>query len=104
KAQPGDSGPAPEVGAAELAGANGNPATLIALAATPAPPSPVVPPQGNLAARVSISPEGKKPGVPGGSPKGTPGATGGTRGGSGNPAPNTNGIDIRIRGGNTPAK
>src|SRR5207302_1963877 len=78
KAQPGDSGPAPEVGAAELAGANGNPATLIALAATPAPPSPVVPPQGNLAARVSISPEGKKPGVPGGSPKGTPGATGGT--------------------------
>ena len=33
KAQPGDSGPAPEVGAAELAGANGNPATLIALSA-----------------------------------------------------------------------
>jgi len=103
KAQPGDSGPAPEVGAAELAGANGNPATLIALAATPAPPSPVVPPQGNLAARVSISPEGKKPGVPGGSPKGTPGATGGTGGGSGNHAPNTNGIDISIRGGNPPA-
>ena len=41
--------------------------------------------------------------MPGGSPKGTPGATGGTGGGSGNHAPNTNGIDISIRGGNPPA-
>src|SRR5258707_12009794 len=39
--------------------------------------------QGNLAARVSISPEGKQPGVPGGSPNGTPGANGGAGGGPG---------------------
>jgi protein TonB len=39
---------------------------LIALSATPAPPAPEVSvPQGNLAARISISPEGPKPGVPG---------------------------------------
>jgi TonB family protein len=104
KAQAGDAGPAPEVGAADLAGANGNTATLIALSAAPAPPAPVAPPQGNLAARVSISPEGKQPGVPGGSPKGIPGENGAVGGGTG--AANgvgNNGIDISIRGGNPPA-
>jgi TonB family protein len=101
RAQAGDAGPAPEVGTAQVAGANGNPATLIALSATPAPPAPVVPPQGNLAARVSISPEGKQPGVPGGGPKGAPGATGGTNGGPSNGTP-SNGIDVSIRGGNPP--
>lgn len=41
---------------------------VIALSAAPAPPAPVVNvPQGNLAARVSISPDGAKPGTPGGS-------------------------------------
>src|SRR5229473_1418391 len=83
KAQSGDAGPAPEVGATELTAANGGPNALIALSANPAPPAPVVPPQGNLAARVSISPEGKQPGVPGGSPKGTPGANGAAGGGPG---------------------
>ena len=40
---------------------------VIALSAAPAPPAPVANvPQGNLAARVSISPEGTKPGTPGG--------------------------------------
>lgn len=40
---------------------------VIALSAAPAPPAPVANvPQGNLAARVSISPEGSKPGTPGG--------------------------------------
>ncbi len=66
--------PAPEVGSPQSGVANGNAATFIALSATPGPPAPVVPPQGNLAARVSISPEGKQPGVPGGSPNSMPGA------------------------------
>jgi len=65
KAQPGDAGPAPEVGATELTAANGGPSALIALSANPAPPAPVQPPQGNLAARVAVSPEGKQPGATG---------------------------------------
>lgn len=104
RAQAGAGGPAPEVGATEVTGTNGNSSTLIALSATPAPPAPVVPPQGNLAARISISPEGKQPGVPGGSPKGTPGATGGAGGagggGAGTGNGSKNGIDVSISGGN----
>ena len=106
KAQKGDAGPAPDVGATQVAGASGNTSTLIALSAAPAPPAPVAPPQGNLAARVSISPEGKKPGVPGGSLNGAAGANGGapsSAGGvdAGNAA---NGpMDISIRGGNPPS-
>jgi TonB family protein len=110
KAQAGNVAPAPDVGASQMAGVNGNSSTLIALSAAPAPPAPVTPPQGNLAARVSISPEGKQPGVPGGSPKGTPGeagaagsapSSGGGAGAGNNPA---NGpMDISIRGGNPPA-
>jgi TonB family protein len=65
KAQSGDAGPAPEVDATELTAANGGPSALIALSANPAPPAPVQPPQGNLAARVAISPEGKQPGATG---------------------------------------
>lgn len=98
KAQAGDAGPAPDVGATQIAGANGNSSTLIALSAAPAPPAPVAPPQGNLAARVSISPEGKKPGVPGG----TNSAAGSAAAGAGNNAGNGP-IDISIRGGNPPA-
>src|SRR5437899_411820 len=110
RAQSGDAGPAPEVGSAQPSAANGNSATFIALSAAPAPPAPVVPPQGNLAARVSISPEGKQPGVPGGSPKGTPGANGvagggvGSSGGAGSDnGVGKNGIDVSISGGNPPA-
>src|SRR5215510_14279581 len=104
KAHSGDAGPAPDVGATQIAGAGGNPSTLIALSAAPAPPAPVAPPQGNLAARVSISPEGKKPGVPNGSPSGTPSANGGasSQPGAGNNAGNGP-IDVSIRGGNPPA-
>jgi TonB family protein len=58
KTQPGDAEPAPEVGATQLTAANGGPDALIALSAHPAPPAPVVPPPGNTAARVSISPNG----------------------------------------------
>jgi TonB family protein len=101
RAQTGDAGPAPEVGAAQATSTNGNPSTFIALSATPAPPAPVAQlPQGNLAARVSISPEGKQPGVPGGSPSGTAGATGGANGG---PGGGKEGLDISISGGNPPA-
>jgi TonB family protein len=103
RAQSGDAGPAPEVGARQLAGANGNSGTLIALSAGPAPPAPVVVPQGNLAARVSISPEGKQPGLPGGSPKGTSDDSGAVGGGLGSGAGN-NGIAVTISGGNPPAK
>ncbi len=99
--------PAPDVTTAQ---ANGNAATFIALSATPGPPAPVVPPQGNLAARVSISPEGKQPDIPGGSPNGTPGANGGAGGGpassggtgTGNGG-GKNGMDISISGGHPPA-
>jgi TonB family protein len=70
RTQTGDSLPAPELGVAQVATANGSPASLIALSAAPAAPkAEVQPPQGNLAARISISPEGPKPGVPEGSPK-----------------------------------
>jgi len=110
RAQAGDAGPAPEVGTSQFAGSNGNTSTLIALSAAPAPPAPVAPPQGNLAARVSISPEGKQLGVPGGSPKGTSGETGGASGaagssggaGTGNGGAKT-GMDVSISGGNPPA-
>jgi TonB family protein len=111
RAQTADAGPAPEIGASQPSAANGNSATIIALSATPAPPAPAVqPPQGNLAARVSISPEGKRPGVPGGSPNGTASATGGaggapgSNGGTGASNGNgKNGLDVSISGGNPPA-
>src|SRR5712675_1357415 len=63
--QEGAADPEPEV-AAQLTSPNGSAQTLIALSATPGPSAPVAPPAGNLAAHVAISPEGKKPGVPGG--------------------------------------
>jgi len=110
RAQTGEVEPAPEVGSAQSGVTNGNAATFIALSASPAPPAPVVAPQGNLAARVSISPEGKQPGVPGSSPNGTPGANGGAVGGpassGGNGTGNgaaKNGIDVSISGGRPPA-
>jgi TonB family protein len=84
--QSGDAGPAPEV-AVQWSAANGSDSTLIALSATPGPPAPVAPPQGNLAARVSISPDGAK--------KGGSEATG-----TGGSSP----VGISISGGNPPAK
>ncbi len=80
RTQAGDSLPAPELGAAQAAASsNGSPASLIALSAAPAAPKPdVQPPQGNLAARISISPEGAKPGVPDGTPKTSTDPSGGT--------------------------
>jgi TonB family protein len=56
---------APEVGATSSGDANLH--RLIAISASPAPPAPEVSvPQGNLSARVAISPDGKQPGSPGG--------------------------------------
>ncbi len=101
RAQTGDSLPAPELGAAQSAPAGGSPNTLIALSAAPAAPKPdVQPPQGNLAARISISPEGPKPGVPGGSPNSTAdaAATAASNGGGKSP------VGISISGGNPQPK
>ena len=65
RAQDSETAPAPDAGMAQPSVANGDARTLIALSAAPAPPVvPVSLPQGNLTARVSISPEGKTPGVP----------------------------------------
>jgi TonB family protein len=100
RAQTGDSVPAPEIAAAQSP-ANGNPSTLIALSAAPAAPKPdVEPPQGNLAARISISPEGTKRGVPDGSPNASADTTGAaavdaTGAGGGRSA-----VGISISGGN----
>jgi TonB family protein len=101
RAQTGDSLPAPELGAAQSAPAGGSPNTLLALSAAPAAPKPdVQPPQGNLAARISISPEGPKPGVPGGSPNSTAdaGPTAPSNGGGKSP------VGISISGGNPQPK
>jgi TonB family protein len=85
--QAGDAVAAPEVGAAPLSAANGSASTLIALSATPGPSAPVAPPQGNLAARVSISPEGAKKG----------GSEAAGQGGQ-------SAVGVSISGGNPPAK
>ena len=101
RSQSGDSLPAPEVGVAQpAAAANGSPASLIALSAAPAAPKPdVQPPQGNLAAHISISPEGTKPGAPGGAPKeSTAPAAASSTGGGKSP------VGISISGGNPQPK
>ncbi|MFZ3201979.1 MAG: TonB family protein [Candidatus Acidiferrales bacterium] len=57
---------APEIGSADSAG-DTSLRRLIALSATPGPPAPdMAVPQGNLAARISMSPNGTKPGAAGG--------------------------------------
>jgi len=101
--------PAPELSSAPSGAANGNASTLIALSAAPAPPAPVVLPQGNLAARVSISPEGKQPRAPGGSPNTTPGSSSAASHGPANSAGTAtangngkNGMDVSISGGHPP--
>src|SRR3984893_10902055 len=104
-----DSGPAPEL--ARQNSMSPNASTLIALSATPGPVAPSAPPQGNLAARVAISPEGKQPGAPGGKPlpneinNGGVGVAGENAGGSssGNIS-GTNSIAVNISGGNPASK
>jgi len=102
--QDGAAEPAPDV-ANQLTSPNGSGQTLIALSATPGPPAPVSPPPGNLVARVTISPEGKKPGVPGGSPEAKPNSSGNngadhTAGGAGSGnAAGGNSAGVSITGG-----
>jgi TonB family protein len=96
--QNGEVAPAPEV-AAGPTGTSGQSATIIALSATPAPPAPVVEvPNGNLAARVAISPEGKGNGSAAGAA--TPKAAGsGSGAASGDPSAKSS-VGISISGGN----
>jgi TonB family protein len=100
KSQSGDTLAAPEVGATQLSASNGAANALIALSANPAPPAPVQPPPGNLAARVSISPEGKQPGAPGASAsesgKGGGKSTVGISISGGNPSANAAGGGAKI--------
>jgi TonB family protein len=73
-----ENGAAPEVGSAS---GDANLHRLIAISANPAPPAAEVSvPQGNLSARVAISPDGKQPGSPGGVDHGS-NENGGTGGG-----------------------
>jgi TonB family protein len=99
RTQTGDSAPAPELGAAQTANANGAPASLIALSAAPAPPAPnVQPPQGNVAARISISPEGAKHGAADASPNSASDSTSSSVGGGKSP------VGVSISGGNPQPK
>jgi TonB family protein len=78
-----ETGAAPEIGAAASSG-DDSLHRVVALSAAPAPPAPEVSvPQGNLAARIAISPEGKQPGAPGGAENGSAG-NGGSAGNSSN--------------------
>lgn len=61
-----NTGAAPQL-AAGTPGAGNSAETFIALSAAPAPPAAVQPPAGNLAARIAISPEGKRAGAVNGS-------------------------------------
>ena len=103
-----------EAGAAPQIGATASPGDdslhrLIAISATPAPPAAEVNvPQGNLSARVSISPDGTRVGAPGASPNGAEGngGSGGSAAGAGgagkNSGANANGLSsgLTISGGN----
>jgi TonB family protein len=103
--QDGDPALAPEMNASQMA-SNGASSTLIALSATPGPAMPTAPPQGNTAARVAITPEGKQRGVPGGTPNATV-SNGGSNGdhasGGGSGAGTGSGkndVGVSISGGN----
>jgi TonB family protein len=96
KTQSGSAVSAPDVGATQLTAANGGPNALIALSANPAPPAPVPPPQGNLAARVSISPDGKQPAAPANSGNGAGKSSVGISISGGNPSANAAGAGTRM--------
>jgi TonB family protein len=102
--QEGEAVTPPEMTSAQAA-SNGAASTLIALSATPGPAAPVDPPQGNLAARIAVSPEGKQRGVPGGSPSAASASNGGSggdhssAGGTGTGAGKSD-IGVSISGGN----
>jgi TonB family protein len=82
--------------APDIGGRPGDSETLIALSAAPAPVAPPAIPAGNLSARVSISPDGPKPGTPGGAASGS-NQKGDIAGGGGGRGPE----GIFISGGNS---
>jgi TonB family protein len=102
-----------EAGAAPDVAASSGDASLhhvIALSSAPAPPAPVVNlPQGNLASKVAISPDGKQPGAPGGAEHGaaTNGGTGGNSASNGGAGKTGGGnasslpANISVTGGNS---
>jgi TonB family protein len=102
-AQAGEVGPAPELLAVQSASTSSVPSTLIALSATPAPPAAAVElPQGNLSARIAISPEGKRTGVA--ELSAGVGESSDRNGSAGGAIPaGKSSVGISIRGGNPPA-
>jgi TonB family protein len=91
-----EAGAAPEVGPAPSEG-DTSLHRLIALSASPAPSAPEVSvPQGNLSARVAISPEGGQAGIPGGAGQG-PRGNGGV-GGNASSMGGMNGAGGGVRG------
>jgi protein TonB len=95
--QEGASDPEPDV-SAQLSSPSASEQTLIALSATPGPPAPAAPPAGNLSARVAISPEGKKPGAPGGNPDAKSNDSGNSAANAGGEA-GTSSTGVSISGG-----
>ncbi len=93
KNQSGEAIAAPEVSAAATGG--NAPSTLIALSASPGPAAPIQPPQGNLAARMAVSPEGSPgaAGTSGGNGSGSGGGEGASNGSG------KNSVGISISGG-----
>lgn len=86
--------------APEIAGRTGENETLIALSATPAPlPVPPAMPAGNLSARLSISPDGPKPGAAAGAAEGSGAAGGGGRGPEGIFISGGNGANTAVASG-----
>jgi protein TonB len=65
-----------DAAAPDIRGAEPGSTQLIALSASPGPERPPEMPQGNLSARLAISPEGAKPGTPGTEPATAPNGTG----------------------------
>ncbi|HXN24451.1 MAG TPA: TonB family protein [Candidatus Dormibacteraeota bacterium] len=107
RAAAGESGPPPDLQPAAPNSAASQ--TFIALSATPAPPQPQLPlVHGNLSARLAISPDGAKPGTPGGTlnshaPGGNGAALGGPNtfgGGNRTGGEGNNKTGVSISGGN----
>jgi TonB family protein len=105
-----DPAAAPEVGDVAPSG-DANLHRIIALSASPAPPAPeLTVPQGNLSARIAISPDGKQSGVPGGAengPRGNggSGANSSSMGGTNGAGGTSNGSDggVGSNGSSLPA-
>ncbi len=100
RSQSGDNSAAPDVPLAASTASSASSA-LIAISAAPGPPAPVIPaPQGNIAARVAISPEGK-PGAPGTTSSATVGVgSGGSGAGDSGAGSGNSSVGVSISGGN----